>query len=224
MLGLRYGEVESLEFVDSLFRGLRHCAYESSCDLAQEKGGFPTLQPEAYLQGEYVQRLPDALRERIAAGGIRNSHLLAIAPTGTISLLANNISSGLEPVFGYEYLRNIRLEEGRVEQVKVSDFAWRAWRSLDREALPESFVTAMEIPPETHLAMQAAIQPYIDNAISKTINVPLDYGFEGFSSIYQQAYDLGLKGCTTFRPNPIRGDVLCDEKPNAQPDGCCVVD
>lgn len=224
MLGFCYGDDNSLAFVESLFRRLRDCAYESACDLAQEKGSFPLLQPDAYLAGPYLQRLPDALCARIAAHGIRNSHLLAIAPTGTISLLANNISSGLEPVFGYEYQRNIRRPEGGMEQVKVSDFAWRRWHSLGDEALPAHFVTAMEIAPERHLAMQAAIQPFIDNAISKTINIPVGYSFEQFSSIYQQAYDLGLKGCTTFRPNPVRGDVLSDEKPDLQPDGCCIVD
>jgi ribonucleoside-diphosphate reductase alpha chain len=224
MLGFRYGDADSLALVESLFRRLRDCAYESACDLAQEKGSFPLLQADAYLAAPYLQRLPDDLRGRIAKQGIRNSHLLAIAPTGTISLLANNISSGLEPVFGYEYQRNIRQPEGGMGQVKVSDFAWRLWHSLGNESLPAHFVTAMEIAPESHLAMQAAIQPFIDNAISKTINIPVGYSFEQFSSIYQQAYDLGLKGCTTFRPNPVRGEVLSDEKPDLQPDGCCIVD
>ena len=111
-----------------------------------------------------------------------------------------------------------------MEQVSVSDYAWRLWHEPGRESLPGHFVTAMEIAPDRHLAMQAAIQPFIDNAISKTINIPVGYSFEQFSSIYQQAYDLGLKGCTTFRPNPVRGDVLFQEKTDQQPDGCCIVD
>ena len=224
MLGLQYGDAESLKFVDSLFRRLRDGAYESACDLAEEKGSFPLLQADAYLAGAFAQRLPETLRARIEDKGIRNSHLLAIAPTGTISLLANNISSGLEPVFGYTYQRNIRLPTGCMEQVEVSDYAWRQWHAAGHESLPGHFVTAMEIAPDRHLAMQAAIQPFIDNAISKTINIPVGYSFEQFSSIYQQAYDLGLKGCTTFRPNPVRGDVLSQEKTDLQPDGCCIVD
>jgi ribonucleoside-diphosphate reductase alpha chain len=224
MLGLGYGDAASLAWVEQLFRCLRDTAYASACDLAQEKGVFPLLRRDAYLAGEFVQRLPPALRERIQKGGIRNSHLLAIAPTGTISLLANNISSGLEPVFGHEYRRNIRRPAGDFESVTLSDYAWWLWRSLGHADRPAHFTTAMQIPPGTHLAMQAAIQPYIDNAISKTINVPAGYDFEAFSAIYSQAYDAGLKGCTSFRPNPIRGDVLSQSESGDAQTRCCIAD
>jgi ribonucleoside-diphosphate reductase alpha chain len=224
MLGMRYGDEASLDWVDRLFRLMRDSAYHASCDLAQERGAFPLLRTEDYLAGGYAQRLPVELRQRIAARGIRNSHLLAIAPTGTISLLANNLSSGLEPIFDYHYQRNLRNPDGTMQQVSLEDFAWRLWRAKGEDALPGHFVTAREIAPEDHLAMQARIQPYIDNAISKTINVPESFDFERFSSIYQQAYRLGLKGCTTFRPNPIRGDVLSSEPPNHSAESCCMTD
>jgi ribonucleoside-diphosphate reductase alpha chain len=224
MLGMRYGDAASLEWVGRLFQRLRDSAYHASCDLAQEKGAFPLLIPEAYLAGDFAQRLPEELRRRIAEEGIRNSHLLAIAPAGTISLLANNISSGLEPVFDYAYQRTLRLAEESYQQVGVEDYAWHQWQSLGAEAMPPHFVTARELSPEDHLAIQGRIQPYIDNAISKTINVPESVDFERFSTLYQQAYVLGLKGCTTFRPNPIRGHVLVSEPATHQKESCCMTD
>lgn len=222
MLRMRYGSDASLKWVDGLFKELRDSAYRASCELAVEKGAFPRFQPAAYLEGVYAQRLPAELRRQIAEGGIRNSHLLAIAPTGTISLLANNVSSGLEPVFDAAYRRTLRQVDGSSTQVEVEDYACRMWRSQGRAALPEHFVTARDIAPEVHLAMQTKIQPYVDNAISKTINVPASLEFARFSSIYQQAYRHGLKGCTTFRPNPIRGEVLSSEVPTQPTDNCCM--
>ncbi len=204
MLGMRYGDADSLAWTERLGARLRDGAYRASIDLAREKGAFSRFRADAYLAGGFTRRLPQALRERIAVEGIRNSHLLAIAPTGTISLLANNLSSGLEPVFDYRYRRSLREPDGRLRQVEVEDYAWRLWRERAGEGLPPHFVTAAQIPPEDHLAMQARIQPCIDNAISKTIQVPEGFSFERFSRIYRQAHELGLKGCTTYRPSPIR--------------------
>jgi ribonucleoside-diphosphate reductase alpha chain len=224
MLGMRYGDENSLGWVDHLFRGLRDRVYHASCDLAEEKGSFPSLSPIAYLSGAYLQRLPVEIHRRIAAQGIRNSHLLAVAPTGTISLMANNLSSGLEPVFDYTYQRMLRDGDEDFKQIHVVDYAWHQWRLLEQQEMPDYFVTARDVSPETHLAMQARIQPYIDNAISKTINVPESYDFERFSSIYQQAYRLGLKGCTAFRPNPIRGKVLSSKPGGEEKVSCCMTD
>ncbi|MEJ2693098.1 MAG: adenosylcobalamin-dependent ribonucleoside-diphosphate reductase [Candidatus Thiodiazotropha sp.] len=224
MLGMRYGDERSLNWVDTLFRLLRDTAYQASCELAQEKGAFPRFRSGDYLAGAYSRRLPPELRQRIARGGMRNSHLLAVAPTGTISLLANNVSSGLEPVFDYSYRRSLRGADGSLKQVELEDYAWRLWRSRERDAAPIHFVTASDIAPEDHLAIQARIQPYVDNAISKTINVPESIEFEHFSSLYQQAYLLGLKGCTTFRPNAIRGEVLSSGTASRSTESCCMTD
>jgi ribonucleoside-diphosphate reductase alpha chain len=224
LLGMRYGDEASLNWADRLLKRLRDSAYHASCELAQEKGVFPLFRAKAYLAGAYAQRLPAELRRRIGEEGIRNSHLLAIAPAGTISLLANNVSSGLEPVFDYAYHRVIRASDGSLKRVSVVDYAWRLWRAGNETSLPEHFVTAKEVAPEDHLAMQARVQPYIDNAISKTIHVPESFDFERFSLIYQQAYQLGLKGCTTFRPNPIRGKVLIHEPSPRTAELCCMTD
>lgn len=224
LLGMRYADQASQQWVAQLFESLRNTVYEASCDLAQEKGAFPSLEPQAYLESDFALRLPDGIRRRIATQGIRNSHLLAIAPTGTVSLLANNLSSGLEPVFDYCYQRMVRIGKGEPESVQLEDYAWRVWRSTGRTDIPPHFVTAKEVPPEGHLALQAKIQPYIDNAISKTINVPESCPFEGFSGIYQQAYDLGLKGCTSYRPNSTRGQVLSSAMQASDPTACCMTD
>ena len=224
MLGMRYGDEDAQRFVAKLFETLRDTAYRVSCDLAEEKGAFPDLDTKRYLSGRYVERLPEDIRSRIAAAGIRNSHLLAMAPTGTVSLLANNVSSGLEPVFDFQYHRNIRQPDGTVAQIAVTDHAWSEWAKQGSETKPDHFVTAHELEPETHLAMQATIQPFVDNAVSKTVNVPRDFPFEKFNSLYEMAYSQGCKGCTTFRPNPISGEVLIGS--DTQPDTvhCCTID
>jgi ribonucleoside-diphosphate reductase alpha chain len=187
-------------------------AYQTSIELAREKGAFSRLDKEKHLQGKFIEHLPSEIREGIARYGIRNSHLTAIAPTGTISLLANNVSSGLEPVYRFEYKRRVREADGSLGEHAVSDYAYRLYRELigvDAPLTP-AFVTAGEVSPFMHLDMQAALQPWVDNAISKTINVPRDYGFAQFRSLYDYAYAKGLKGCTTFRPNPVTGQVLVD--------------
>lgn len=212
MLGLRYDEQPARELAAHTLRSICHAAYRSSIALAREKGAFPALERARYLQGPFVGALPEDIREGIARHGIRNSHLLAIAPAGTISLLADNVSSGLEPVFDFRYTRSVLDAEGRSRSLQLEDPAWRAWRERHPGAdLPPQFVTAHELAPQAHLQMQAVLQPYVDNAISKTINVPEGLEFQAFKSLYEEAYRLGLKGCTTFRPNPVSGAVLHTE-------------
>ncbi len=201
MLGLHYGSAPARTLAAEIMRSIRHEAYAASVALAREKGPFPLFQADAYLSSPGIQRLPDSLRLDIARDGVRNSHLTAIAPTGTISLLANNVSSGIEPVFAAEYQREVRSADGTSATRTVRDFACQLWRDTgNAEALPPAFVSAEELEPADHLAMQAAVQPHVDHAISKTINVPADLSFEDFREIYAEAHRMGLKGCTTYRP------------------------
>ena len=225
MLGIRYGSAESFELGGKIMREICHSAYRVSIGLAREKGEFPAYDANHYLSGEFIQSLPSDIVAEIGRYGIRNSHLTAIAPTGTVSLLANNISSGLEPIFDFEYTRRIREADGGFSEARVSDFAYRLFRMRNGEhaMLPSAFVRAGEIQPEAHLEMQAALQQHVDNSISKTINVPRDYGFDAFRSIYERAYDKGLKGCTTFRPNPVTGQVLLADG-GAVEKQCCSIE
>jgi len=209
MLGLRYDSEAARALAGDLMREICHTAYRASARLAEEKGPFPHFEREPYLAGRFVSRLPEDIRDRIARHGIRNSHLLAVAPTGTISLLANNVSSGLEPIFGYEFTRRVLELDGSYTEYPVRDYAYALWRRERGKApLPPAFVRAHEVHPHDHLAMQAALQAWVDSAISKTINVPEDYPFEDFRDLYLRAWALGLKGCTTYRPNPVTGAVL----------------
>ncbi|MFO7582904.1 adenosylcobalamin-dependent ribonucleoside-diphosphate reductase [Guyparkeria sp.] len=209
MLGLHYDTDEAREQAATAMRTITHAAYRASVDLASEKGAFPFLEREEYVGGEFIRSLPADIRDGISRHGIRNSHLTAIAPTGTISLLADNVSSGLEPVFRFTFTRQVIERDGRRASHPISDHAWRLWQEGHAgQHLPDAFVQADELDPEAHLAMQAALQPYVDSAISKTINVPEDMPFERFEAIYRRAHALGLKGCTTFRPNPVTGAVL----------------
>ncbi len=222
MLGHVYGGQPSLQFAHGIMQILCHTAYRTSIVIAREKGAFPFLEP-AYADSEFVRGLPEDIQRGIREAGIRNSHLTAIAPTGTISLLANNISSGLEPVFDFSYQRRIMDEAGRSREYEITDYAYRLWQEQngDQAPPPESFVDARNLDPETHLAMQAAIQPCVDNAISKTINVPENFAFERFKTLYQSAYEQGLKGCTTFRANPVTGEVLSSVKDSTL---CCSIE
>ncbi len=209
MLGLHYGSDAARELAAKVMTCIRHEAYAASVALAREKGPFPLFQADAYLQSPGIQRLPESLRRDIARDGIRNSHLTAVAPTGTISLLANNVSSGIEPVFAAEYRREVRGADGTSAVRTVRDFACQLWRDTGRsEARPPAFVSAEALKPADHLAMQAAVQPHVDHAISKTVNVPADSSFEEFEEIYAEAHRLGLKGCTTYRPGGSRAAVL----------------
>ena len=224
MLGLRYDSAEARQMASGIMQRICETAYRTSIELAREKGTFPLLEREKHVRGAFIGKLAEDIRSGIAQHGIRNSHLTAIAPTGTISLLANNVSSGLEPVFQYDYRRRIYEMDGQLHEYEVSDYAHALYRDLRGTDAPltPAFVTAAEISPYRHLDMQAALQPWVDNAISKTINVPADYAFEEFQSVYQYAHEQGLKGCTTYRPNPITGQVLVEEPEAAS--HCCSVE
>ncbi|MCC6467897.1 MAG: adenosylcobalamin-dependent ribonucleoside-diphosphate reductase, partial [Alphaproteobacteria bacterium] len=210
LCGARYGSEQAVKLTKGWMRALRHRAYAASIELAKEKGPFPLFDREKYLAGETVAGLDNDLREGIAKHGIRNALVTSIAPTGTISLLADNVSSGIEPVFSYTYQRNILMPDGTRREEQVSDYAYRLYRRLNGENTPltDAFVDAQHLTPGDHLTMQAAIQRYIDSSISKTINVPAAMTFEAFKDVYRQAYELGCKGCTTYRPNEVTGAVL----------------
>jgi ribonucleoside-diphosphate reductase alpha chain len=225
LLGVRYGTPESFVLAAAVMRTLCHAAYRASVRLAREKGSFPGFEAERYLQGRFVQGLPADIRADIAGTGLRNSHLLAIAPTGTISLLANNVASGLEPVFEARYRRRIRQPDGSLQEHEVMDYACQLWqRTHGADSLPPAFIDAHALAPAAHLQMQAAIQPYIDNAISKTINIPADMDFAAYRSVFESAYAMGLKGCTAFRPNPVTGSVLSSGAEPAARAHCCDIE
>ncbi|MDE0416167.1 MAG: hypothetical protein OXI95_04410 [bacterium] len=210
MMRAHYGGERAVTLARTWLAGLRREAYLASTRLAKEKGPFPLFDAEAYLAGETVAGLDRDVREAIAANGIRNALLTSIAPTGTISLFADNISSGLEPVFAFSYTRNVLMPDGTRRSEEVTDYALRLWRRMRGESapLPDYFVDAQGLRPADHIRMQAAVQEYIDSSISKTINVPEDIAFEDFKDVYLEAYRLGCKGCTTYRPNDVTGAVL----------------
>ncbi len=210
MTGVRYGSEEAAALAGRWMAVIERAAYEASTDLAEEKGAFPLFDAEAYLCSGHVEDLPADIRLRIREKGIRNALLTSIAPTGTISLLAGNVSSGIEPIFALEYTRRLRQPDGSWKEERVTDWAVRLWRRLKGETapLPDVFVTAQALSWREHLRMQAAVQRHVDSAISKTINLPEDIAFEEFRDVYMEAWRLGLKGCTTYRPNPITGSVL----------------
>ena len=212
MLGLRYDGAPGRDMATLIARHMRDAAYGASVALAQEKGAFPAFDANTYLQDDnFVGRLPEALKQSIRTHGIRNSHLLSIAPTGTVSLaFADNASNGIEPSFSWVYRRKKRQADGTTLEYAVEDHAWRVYKHLggNVDALPESFVCALDMPAEAHIAMMKAVQPLIDTAISKTVNVPGDYPFDAFKHLYLQAWQAHLKGLATYRPNSILGSVL----------------
>jgi ribonucleoside-diphosphate reductase alpha chain len=212
MLNLRYDTPAAREAARRMSEVLRDAAYEASCELARERGAFPLFNADLLLSGSsFATRLPAALKERIRAHGLRNSHLLSIAPTGTISLaFADNASNGIEPAFSWTYTRRKRMPDGSFKEYAVEDHAWRLWRHLKGAdaPLPPAFVSALEMSATDHAAMVAAVAPYIDTAISKTVNVPADYPYEDFQDLYLQAWRAGLKGLATYRPNAVLGSVL----------------
>ncbi|MEM5403073.1 adenosylcobalamin-dependent ribonucleoside-diphosphate reductase [Paraburkholderia unamae] len=212
MLGIRYNSPEGCEFGARVGRTMRDAAYRASVELARERGAFPLFDARTYLEeGTFASRLPDDLKAEIRAHGIRNSHLLSIAPTGTVSLaFADNVSNGIEPAFSWTYQRTRRMADGSRETFNVEDHAWRVFRELggDVSALPAYFVSALEMSAQEHVAMMAAVQPYVDTSISKTVNVPADYPFEDFENLYLDAWRRGLKGLATYRPNETLGAVL----------------
>ncbi len=229
MLGLHYASAAARELAAQVMQSVCHSAYQASIDVAREKGSFPFFDRERYLEGAFVRALPAAIRQQIAEHGIRNSHLTAIAPNGTISLLAGNVSSGIEPVFDFHHRRRVLNRSGDYETFDVTDYAYRRWGEAQGQDLPDYFVDACSLSPQAHLAMQAALQPFVDNAISKTINVPQDYSFEKFRSLYEDAYRMGVKGCTTFRPTPVRGEILLPGQHGGAEEGavsahCCSIE
>lgn len=230
MLGVTYGSDEAVAIMDELSREIALAAYWASVELAKEKGAFPKFDADGYLAtGTFAQRLceydPD-LEVAIRTHGIRNSHLTSIAPTGTISLYAGNVSSGIEPVFAYEYTRKVLQKDGSKTEEIVQDYAVKAYwdwfgegGSEHPDDLPGYFVSAQTLSPAAHLKMQAAAQKWVDSSISKTINLPEDISFEDFKEVYWRAYEMGCKGCTTYRPNDVTGSVLSVEpkKEEAKP-------
>ena len=210
MHGVRYGSEQAVRMTETWMKAIRRAAYLASAELAREKGPFPLFDAEKYLAGETVGGLEDKVRKAIAKNGIRNALLTSIAPTGTISLYADNISSGIEPVFAHSYTRNVLQSDGSRKAEEVTDYAYRQFRKLKGETMPLSdcFMDAQSLSPADHVVMQAAAQKYVDSAISKTINCPEELSFDAFRDIYQLSYELGCKGCTTFRPNEVTGAVL----------------
>ena len=210
LVGVRYGSPEAVSLAERWMTLIEVAAYRASAELAREKGAFPLYDAEKYLATAQVQRLPEDVRGAIEKHGVRNGLLTSIAPTGTISLLAGNVSSGVEPVFDFSYERRVLERDGTSRTEPVEDYAHALFRHRfgpDRP-LTEAFITAEDLTPREHLAMQAALQRHVDSSISKTINCPADISFKAFKDIYLEAYDLGLKGCTTYRPNAITGSVL----------------
>src|SRR5713101_7462649 len=222
MCGVRYGAAPAVALTERWMKAIERAAYLASAALAAEKGAFPLFDRDKYLAGETVKGLDEDVRAAIGKHGIRNALLTSIAPTGTISIFADNVSSGLEPVFSFRYTRNVLMPDGSRKEEEVSDYAYRLFRRLKGETtpLPDYFVDAQSLAPGDHLVMQAAVQKYVDSSISKTINLPADIEFESFKDIYLQAYELGCKGCTTYRPNEVTGAVLAVKKepPTREPE------
>jgi ribonucleoside-diphosphate reductase alpha chain len=217
--GVRYGSPQAVALTERWLRAMRRAAILASAALSAEKGAFPLFERDKYLATASAQNLEPELRAAIAEKGLRNGLLTSIAPTGTISLVAHNASSGVEPVFAFEQERLIRDASGAGRTVRVENFAYATFRALQGASapLPPAFVSAQDLDPMDHVAMQAAAQPFIDSAISKTVNVPRGISFAGFKDVYRAAYDAGCKGCTTFRPNEITGSVLSVAAPR-EPD------
>ncbi|MDF1669740.1 MAG: adenosylcobalamin-dependent ribonucleoside-diphosphate reductase [Roseovarius sp.] len=209
MVGLRYGSDEAAAQTESWLRAIARAAYLASVDLAREKGAFPLFDAEEYLNSGTMLAMDDDVREAVREHGIRNALLTSIAPTGTISLYAGNVSSGIEPVFAYSYTRKVLQRDGSRSEEEVVDYAVQQWREKFGDVdLPEHFVNAQTLAPLEHVKMQAAAQKWVDSSISKTINCPADISFEAFKDVYMEAWDTGCKGCTTYRPNDVTGSVL----------------
>ena len=212
MLCLRYDSAEGRAMAAHIGERMRDSAYAASIELAKEKGQFPKFEADAYMSpGTFASRLPETLQQAIRQHGIRNSHLLSVAPTGTVSLaFADNASNGIEPAFSWTYKRKKREADGSHSEYIVEDHAWRLYRSLggDVQQLPDYFVSALQMSAQSHIEMMQAVQPYVDTSISKTVNVPADYPYEQFKELYMQAWQAQLKGLATYRPNDILGAVL----------------
>jgi len=218
MLGLRYGSDAAAARTEAWMKAIARASYLASVDLAREKGAFPLFDAEGYLASGNMRAMDEDVRAAVRTHGIRNALLTSIAPTGTISLLAGNVSSGIEPVFAYAYTRKVLQPDGSRTEEEVVDYAVKLWRDLKGdEPLPDYFVNAQTLPPLDHVKMQAAAQRWIDSSISKTINCPEDISFEDFAEVYMAAWDQGCKGCTTYRPNAVTGSVLTVSEKAAAP-------
>src|SRR6266480_4683325 len=217
MLRLRYDSEAARGMAAKISEVMRDSAYRASSELAKERGVFPMFNADMYLSGtSFAARLPAEIKALVRSNGMRNSHLLSIAPTGTISLaFADNASNGIEPPFSWTYTRKKRMADGTMQEFPVEDHAWRRYRAAggEADALPPYFVTALEISARSHEQMVATVAPYIDTSISKTVNVPEDYPYAEFRDLYLHAWKSGLKGLATYRPNKILGSVLSVEKP-----------
>jgi len=229
MLCQRYDSEAARATASRISEAMRDCAYRASSNLARERGSFPLFNADMYLSGtSFATRLPQDIKAQIRKQGLRNSHLLSIAPTGTISLaFADNASNGIEPPFSWSYTRKKRMADGTLQEFPVEDYAWRLYHHLvangvlpaapgGGDALPEYFVTALEISAAAHESMVAAVAPYVDTSISKTVNVPEDYPYEEFQGLYMAAWKSGLKGLATYRPNSVLGSVLSVDTPQAK--------
>jgi len=209
MVGLRYGSEEAAEITELWMQSIARSAYLASADLAREKGAFPLFDADKFLASGSLAHMDADVKAAIRQHGIRNALLTSIAPTGTISLYAGNVSSGIEPVFAYAYTRKVLQKDGSRTEEEVVDYAVRLWREKHGDApLPDYFVNAQTLPPLDHVRMQAAAQKWVDSSISKTINCPEDISFDDFKEVYMAAWDQGCKGCTTYRPNDVTGSVL----------------
>ena len=209
MTGVRYGSDEAVAKTDEWLHLISREAYLASTELAQEKGSFPLLDVNQFLQSGNMVQMDDDVKEVIRSHGIRNALLTSIAPTGTISLYAGNVSSGIEPVFAYSYHRKVLQKDGTKREEEVIDYAVNLWKEkFGNKEFPDYFVNAQTLSPTDHVKMQAAAQKWIDSSISKTINCPEDISFEEFKEVYMAAWDQGCKGCTTYRPNAVTGSVL----------------
>lgn len=217
MLKIPYGSDEAVAQTESWMQDIAREAYLASVELAKEKGSFPLLDVEKLLApGTFASDIGYDIRQRIRANGLRNALLTSIAPTGTISLYAGNVSSGIEPIFAFEYDRKVTQKDGTKTIERVEDYAVQVYRQLHGDGpLPDYFVSAQTLAPLEHVKMQAAAQKWVDSSISKTINCPADISFEAFKTVYLEAWDTGCKGCTTYRPNEVTGSVLsvADDKP-----------
>ena len=219
MTGLEYGTDEAAAKTEEWMKAIARASYLASVDLAKEKGAFPLFDAEPYLSSGNMAQMDDDVREAIREHGIRNALLTSVAPTGTISLYAGNVSSGIEPVFAYAYTRKVLQKDGSRTEEEVVDYAVQMWRDkFGDTALPDHFVNAQTLSPSAHVKMQAAAQKWIDSSISKTINCPEDISFEDFKDVYMQAWDSGCKGCTTYRPNDVTGSVLSVSEEKSAPE------
>jgi len=231
MLGLRYDSESARQTAARVMENIRDAAYEASIELARERGAFPEFRAEAYLERPFIRALPRDIQSGIRHSGIRNSHLTAIAPAGTISLLANNVSSGIEPIFSVEALRRVLCPDGSYQNFQTTDYAYALWRAANAPstALPPYFSSGDSVSARDHLLMQAALQPYVDGAISKTIALPREFPGSDVSGIFDLAFRLGVKGCTIYRAETRAGVIVerYDTDPareSARGEHCCSID